>query len=699
MEPFPGIPHEELLKLVVLLALLLGTARLFGELMRAVGQPPVVGEIAAGVLLGPVMSSLFPGVAEWVLPQTAFQSQLLDVVAFLGIMALIIVVGLETDLALIRMRLRPATAVGLGGLVIPFASGVAIGFLFPDDLAGDATTKLVFSLFLAVALALSAIPVLAKVLSDLGLMRSEFGQTSLAAGMIDDLLGWTLLGLVTSLAATGTISVVTVAVTIGAIAFFFLATLVIARPLVRWSLALVQDRFRLRDRLLTLVVVLALAWGAFSQALHLEPILGAFVIGILFGQSRRLPVEVGRQLESITYGVFAPIFLATAGLRLRLEIFTEPRLVILTVALLAVAATGKLTGCYLGARFAGIDNREALAFGVALNARGVLGIVVAAIGLSMGIFGVEVYSMVVVTSILTSVAAPMGLKWLLGEEIDSQALRASSKLDQIQRVLLPVRTGGDVDVGLRSFEVSVIESLAATPVVTLMTVVRPDEKRAASSQLTELARLLPEEFEVTRRVVVGDPARAIIEEAEQGYDLLALGASEPKEGTDHLFEPIIDEVIKLSPCPTLIFAARDSHWPPRRILVPAGGSPASVRAAELAYAISGPESQVLLLHVVDTEGASQMSAGMHNSPTVRLDIGQSIVDDLKQLAQGSGISVVSEVVMGLNPTTAIIDRARRDIDLIILGTRLHTGTTRLYLGPKVERLIREATCSIIIYNV
>ena len=414
MEPFAGIAHEDLLKLTLLVAVLLGTARLFGEIMRRIGQPAVVGEIMAGVALGPVLIGIAPTVGEWIVPQTPAQAQLLEVVSFFGVMALMIVIGVETDVTLIRSRIKTSAAVGLGGLIVPFFAGAGIALWFPSDLIGSGISRLTFTLFIAVALALSAIPVLAKVLADLDLLKGTFGQTALAAGIIDDLLGWTMLGLVTSLTARGSLSLGATATTVGAVALFFAASLWVAKPVVHWSIGYVESHSQLRDRALTLVIVLAFGWGAVSHTLRLEPILGAFVIGVIVGQSRRLPVEGGRTMESITYGFLAPIFLATAGLKLQFDVLTEPLLLALTVALILVAAAGKLVGCYVGARYiAATSRREALAYGVALNARGVLGIVVASIGMSIGIFGAEVYSMIVITSLVTSISAPIGLRILL----------------------------------------------------------------------------------------------------------------------------------------------------------------------------------------------------------------------------------------------------------------------------------------------
>ncbi|HEV2736481.1 MAG TPA: cation:proton antiporter, partial [Longimicrobiaceae bacterium] len=198
---FTAAPHHDVLVLVIQIALLLFVARALGEIAQRLKQPAVVGEILAGILLGPsLLSGFFPVLGEWIVPHSRTQGYLLEVVSLFGAMFLLLITGLETDLRLIRRQARTAMGASLGGILVPFGLGYALGSYLPTSLLADPERRLVFALFIATALSISAIPVIAKVLMDLKLMRRDVGQAILAAGMTDDAIGWMLLSVVLGLA-------------------------------------------------------------------------------------------------------------------------------------------------------------------------------------------------------------------------------------------------------------------------------------------------------------------------------------------------------------------------------------------------------------------------------------------------------------------------------------------------------------------
>ena len=700
MDAFGAASHDEVLQLVVQIAVLLAVARLLGGLAQKMGQPSVVGEILAGVLLGPsLLSGAVPALGAWIVPRTEVQGFLIETIALVGVMTLLIVTGLETDLGLIRRKARTALGVAIGGLILPFAAGLALGYTIPADLLADPTQRTVFVLFLATALSISAIPVLAKVLMDLDLMRRDIGQTLLAAGMIDDITGWTLLGVVTALASASALTAGTILETVGMVVLFLIATATVGTWLVNRGLGFVQDHFRGEDRMLSLVLVLAFAWGAFSQALHLEPVLGAFAIGILFGRSPRLPADTIRKLEAIAVAVFAPIFFAVAGLKVDVTAILEPRLLLVTLAVIAVATFGKVAGAYAGARLlSGQDHWSALAYGSGLNARGALEIIIATIGLSLGILSQAMFSIIVVMAVVTSVMAPLALRYTIArvqpgseeeERIKVESAVRASFLGGIQRVLVPVRTRS-APGHTRHLQISILNRLSELRdlSVTLISVVPAEERAEAGRRLAALQAMFGKTETITRVVVAEDPVETILGEADRDYDLMVLGTPSAEGGEDSLFGPLIDDLVKLSPCPTLLVRGVGKADRLHRVLVPTNGTRAARRAAELAFAIAGRDAVVEGLHIVTPSLVD-----------VRGDMATEITAELEAVGDALGRAPETTIRRDVSAEEGIlkyIDESRPD--LLILGTEVRAGTTRLHLGPRVERLVREAPCPVVVVN-
>ena len=305
-------------------------------------------------------------------------------------------------------------------------------------------------------------------------------------------------------------------------------------------------------------------------------------------------------------------------------------------------------------------------------------------------------------SVIAFVMALIGLGLIFGPGPSEEETPASGGLEPIYRVLLAVRPGelSDVPAEVRALEAAVLSHLGSgSPAVTLLTVAPPAGRRRADRYIDQMAQLFPAGIEVTGRVARGNPAQAILDEAAKGYDLLAMGAPVPDPGSSYLFGSLVDEVVRLAPCPSLVFTARSPRWPPRTILVPSGGREPAARAAALAFSVAADETEVLLYHVVDPELATEISTAQAGSPATRLEMGEELVNQLQEMGLQVGAKGATEISMEGTTGDNLVNRARKNVDLIILGTHVRAGSSRLFLGPKVERLVTESPCSVIVLNV
>lgn len=711
MSGFTPIAHHDVLMWLVQLTLLLALARLLGEVALRMGQSSVIGEILAGILLGPsVLSTLVPAFGNWFLPHTSAQGHLLEIIGLLGAMFLLLITGLEMDLPLIRHHARTALSASFVGILFTSVSGFLLGLWLPDFLLTDPSQRTVFALFIAVSLVISSIPVIAKVLMDLNLMRRDISQTILAAGMSDDTIGWVLLSVVAGIAMAGAVTVGGVAQALGSVALFIAVSFTVGRWAVKRALDFVQDEVSSPYRLLTLVIVLTLGWSAVAQGLGLEAVLGAFVMGILLAQMPRLPSEIPHRLEAITMGIFAPIFFAVAGLRVNLlTVFSNPELLALALLFLVVASLSKLLGTYLGARFlAQREHWTALSFGAGLNARGAMGIIVASLGLNLGILTPEMFAIILLMAIGTSLVAPFALRAVLGRvppspteqaRLKREELAHGSLLARTRRVLLPVRGAQNVPEAAHLIEqIATMQPLS----VTLLHVTDGAGRAAGATLLDELAPLF-KGVELVKKVVVQEEAsRAILEEARKDYDLLLLGASEPSDGSPALFTPTVDYLVRAAPCATLVVkgALADGHWPPRRILVPTNGSSAARHAAEVAFALAPTdlEHEVTILNVV-RENQALADEVNTSQRTRRLGMAHEAVEQLRALGETQGVRTDTDVRVGPEVVPVVLEVAAREgMDLIILGTDLRVGSDTLYLGPRVEAILAGAPCPVVVVN-
>jgi Kef-type K+ transport system membrane component KefB/mannitol/fructose-specific phosphotransferase system IIA component (Ntr-type) len=490
--------HDSLVFLLSL-GVILASARLLGELARWIGMPMVVGEIAAGIALGPTaLGRISPHGQAWLFPGGAARS-MINGYTTIAVVLLLVVVGVEMDLGVLRRRGRTAALTGLLGMVLPFASGVALGFLLPDSDLLDPSRRTIVALFLGVALSISALPVIAKTLLDLGLFKSDVGLLVMAAAMIDDVVGWLALSLLLGPVRGGAIDAVSFAKTVLLGGLFAAGMLLVGRRVIDAALPLVERvTATASGRVLSLVILLALFGAAVTQAIGLHAIFGGFIVGLTVGGSSRINERSRVAIEDFVINIFAPVFFASIGLRVDFLAAFDLRLALLVFVL---ATAPKLLGCSLGARAGGLKWRQAVAVGFGMNARGAMGIVLADLAREAGLLRDQMFVALVLMALATSLVSGPAMKRLLyAEEPDED-------------VVTLLRRGAFVS-----------ELHAHTPNEAIAELVR-----ALGSLLTGMKRLARDavlERELVAATGLGDEV-AIPHAAVEGLDkpLLALGRS------------------------------------------------------------------------------------------------------------------------------------------------------------------------------
>jgi Kef-type K+ transport system membrane component KefB len=413
----PIAPHQ-LLVFLLQVALLLLLALCLGRLAQRLRMPAIVGELTAGVVVGPsLVGHLAPGFVSWLLPARPEQVHLLDAVGLLGVVLLVGITGSHIDLQMLRRRRATAARVSIAGLVVPLGLGVALGVALPATLMPDHTDRRVFALFIGVAMCVSAIPVIAKMLADMRLLHRDIGQLTLAASMVDDAVGWFLLSVVSAMATVG-VSVGGVSLAVLSLFGFVLSAVTVGRALVRGAMRLAARSAEPGVTVVTAVIIILLGAAA-TQALGMEPIFGAFVAGILVGAPAAADQVKLAPLRTVVLGVLAPLFLATAGLRMDLVALAEPRVALAAAAVLAVAIAGKFIGAYIGAKLSRLSSWQGVALGASMNARGVIEVVVAMVGLRLGVLNTASYTMVVLVALVTSLMAPPLLRLAMNRVVQN----------------------------------------------------------------------------------------------------------------------------------------------------------------------------------------------------------------------------------------------------------------------------------------
>jgi Kef-type K+ transport system membrane component KefB len=396
------------------LATLLGCAKLAAELMQKIGQPPVLGEISVGIFLGPtVLGHYRPHVYQTLFPTTGPMPIVLETVTTLGVVFFLLTAGLEIDLRSIFRQGKSALLVSIFGVAFPFASGVLAASAFPRYMGAEAgANPVIFALFVGTALSISALPVIAKILMDLNLLRTEMGTVIISSAMFDDLVGWILFSFVLGMmhpSADGSIGR-GVKHTIVLVLLFVGITLTLGRWLIDKILPVLQAHTTWPGGVLGFIFTLTMMGAAFTEYAGIHAVFGAFVVGIAVGESSHLRQRTSQHIHEIVTNVFAPFFFASIGLRTN---FVSNFHLGLTATVIGVACVGKLLGAGWGARLGGMDRTSSLAVGLAMNARGAMEIILGILALQAGLIRENMFVAMVIMALFTSLVSAPAIHFLI----------------------------------------------------------------------------------------------------------------------------------------------------------------------------------------------------------------------------------------------------------------------------------------------
>ncbi|HEV2209061.1 MAG TPA: cation:proton antiporter [Verrucomicrobiae bacterium] len=407
--------------MVILLA-----CRVVGALARRLGQPQVVGEMIAGVFLGPsLLGLLLPGFQGVLFPKESLK--VLYVGAQLGVGLYMFLVGVEFDIDMFRQRARSATTVSAAGMLAPFllGAGLALVLVNVPGLFSQKATGFEAMLFMGASLSITAFPMLARIIFERGLTGTPLGTLALAAGAIGDAGAWCVLAIV--LASFGAGPAVAVKAIAGGV-LYAVIMLTVGRKLLVGLGRRAEAEGEVSLTLLGITLVLFLGGVWLTDSIGIHAVFGGFILGIAMPRGF-FARELRRQLEPFAVVFLLPMFFTFSGLNTRLDVLNNPRLLAAGAAIILVACLGKGGACWAAARLTGEDNRTALAVGTLMNSRGLMELIIVNIGLERGVILPPLFSLMVLMAIVTTLMATPLFQWVYG--------RHTQKLSALQPVLSP----------------------------------------------------------------------------------------------------------------------------------------------------------------------------------------------------------------------------------------------------------------------
>ena len=525
----------------------------------------------------------------------------------------------------------------LSGIAVPFVCGVLLAYALPAELIPSPAARLVTALFLGTALSISSVKIVAMTLMEIGVIRRDLGQLILATAILDDTIAWIIIAVIAGIAAHGTVNLASVGGSLAGTALFLAFSLTIGRRLVARLIMWVNDHMTIEVPVITAILVVMLSMALTTELIGVHTALGAFVAGILVGQSPILTEHIEGELRGFIIAFFSPVFFAVAGLGMDLRTLLDPTLLLFTLAVILVASVGKFAGALVGGRLGGLTARESLALATGLNARGSTEVIIASIGLAMGALNNQLYTMIVAMAVVTTMVMPPTLRWMmarvpLGDDeakrLEKEEANELASVPKMERALVYVDDSPNGAAGRAPGRA--VRRRPAGPDHCLGT---PAGRRATGRQCRQprpprrcgagharqcrrrgappRRRRWPWGSSCRRSSGVADDT--IEKELAKGYSIVFVGIDRPISDTANRFEERLQRLVAGFDGPVAIAingaGAAGPADVPLDILVPTGGGQDARLATEIALTLAKASHGTLTaLHVFDPAGGHRPAA-------------------------------------------------------------------------------------------
>lgn len=683
------MPHLEFSVLSVLLAQIaavLVVSRALGLVTSWMGQPLVIAEVLAGIVLGPsLLGWLWPEAMVSLFPPSSMP--VLQVLSQVGLVLFMFMIGLEFDTRLLKGHTHAAVVISHASIVVPFALGVMAGWWLYDTYSSHDVPYLSFVLFLGVAMSVTAFPVLARILSERHLLGSRVGALTLACAAVDDVTAWCILAFVVAVArAQGFAQALwTTALALA----FVLVMLTLVRPLLLRLSARVMSREGLTSAVMAVILLLLIVSSAITELIGIHALFGAFLFGAILPKDGRLAEILAEKLETVAVVLLLPLFFAYSGLRTEIALLNQPQEWLVALGLIGLASLGKFGGSAVAARLTGLRWREASALGILMNTRGLMELIVLNIGLDLGVISQTIFTMMVIMALVTTFATTPVLAWVYPDhELARDRLIAST--DTVPSAPVPFTamicvSSGNSSPGLALVAAALTGGQPAR--LFALHLRRPSDRPSVELRHTPdreegpLGPLLRHTRSLMLEVrplgfVSAEPAADICRTAQaKQVSLVLLGAHKPLllEGR---FGGTVSQVVGQANS-TVGVLVDQGLTKVERVLVAYAGGAEDAEALRLACRLSAVSGiEIFLLHVVERgAGAEVEKRGLP--------------------PECDGLVAHVRVVEHSSPQLALLKEMRGGYDLVILGMNEKWGMTATMSSPLRRRLFADPAVSIL----